>query len=164
MPGKTLGVLYVANYADSSVIRYRELIFAPVLAYTKGRVGSWISGIYVDDERAIAGGKAIWGLSKQMARFEGSWEDGVLEVNAGKPLLRIAWNPPDKGLAVPLLAPALTVVGGVTAVFWTRGRASVQPIKACVHAAAHTSLAVFNGTAVHALNMHSLKLHIGAPR
>src|SRR5690348_3769306 len=64
-PGKTLGVLYCASYEPPSVLRYHELLLAPALVATGGRIGFWISHIYVDDPASQAGGREIWGLPKE---------------------------------------------------------------------------------------------------
>ena len=69
LPGKTLGSLYISEYQSGSVLEYTELIVAPALVKNSGKVGGWISHIYVDNLDSVAGGREIWGLPKEMAEF-----------------------------------------------------------------------------------------------
>ncbi len=74
LPGKTLGGVYLASYGPGSVLEYNELIVAAALTRHAGRSGFWISHIYVDHADSVAGGREIWGLPKDLARF--TWERG----------------------------------------------------------------------------------------
>jgi hypothetical protein len=69
LPGKTLGSVYFSDYQPGSVLEYNELIVAPALVQHRGRVGGWISHIYVDCLASVAGGREIWGLPKEVAQF-----------------------------------------------------------------------------------------------
>jgi hypothetical protein len=62
---RALGGVLLANYT-SGTLAYRELI---VFSHATAR-GMVISHIYVDDERSLRGGHAIWGLPKELASFE----------------------------------------------------------------------------------------------
>ncbi|MBD2386559.1 acetoacetate decarboxylase family protein [Cylindrospermum sp. FACHB-282] len=73
-PGKTLGSVYVSNYGSGSVLEYSELIIAPAMVGYGGKIGGWISHIYVDHADSLAGGQEIWGLPKELAEF--TWEKG----------------------------------------------------------------------------------------
>ena len=73
-PGKTLGGVYVACYQAGSTLVYSELIVVGALVYGAGKLGTWISDIYVDDPDSVAGGREIWGLPKQEAQFD--WQLG----------------------------------------------------------------------------------------
>jgi hypothetical protein len=55
----------LAHYT-SGTLAYRELI---VFSHATAR-GMVISHIYVDDEQSESGGREIWGLPKELARFE----------------------------------------------------------------------------------------------
>lgn len=72
LPGKTLGGVYVAHYGTGSTLIYNELIVVNAIVHHAGRVGSWISHIYVDQPDSVAGGREIWGLPKELAQF--TWE------------------------------------------------------------------------------------------
>ena len=73
-PGKTLASVYLSNYRSGSVLEYSELIIAPGLVNYQSKIGAWISHIYVDNADSVAGGREIWGLSKEPAEF--TWEQG----------------------------------------------------------------------------------------
>ncbi len=74
LPGKTLGVVYVASYGPGSLLTYNELIVAPALTRYRRSVGFWISHIYVDNPDSVDGGREIWGLPKELAEF--TWDEG----------------------------------------------------------------------------------------
>ncbi|WP_309734280.1 acetoacetate decarboxylase family protein [Chamaesiphon sp. OTE_75_metabat_556] len=79
LPGKTLGCLYLSAYEPSSTLQYHELIVAPALVSYRGKIGAWISHIYVDNPQSVEGGRNIWGLPKQMADF--TWDDQQVTVS-----------------------------------------------------------------------------------
>lgn len=74
LPGKTLGGIYVAAYGDGSALIYNELIVVNAIVRHGGKIGAWISHIYVDLPDSVAGGREIWGLPKELAQFQ--WELG----------------------------------------------------------------------------------------
>jgi acetoacetate decarboxylase len=69
LPGKTLGGVYLSAYESGSLLQYNELIIVPAFVRFQGKIGAWISHIYVDNEISVAGGREIWGLPKEMANF-----------------------------------------------------------------------------------------------
>ncbi|MEH2291024.1 acetoacetate decarboxylase family protein [Nostoc sp.] len=73
-PGKTLASVYLSNYGSGSVLEYSELIVVPALINYQRKIGAWISHIYVDNADSVAGGREIWGLPKELAKF--TWEQG----------------------------------------------------------------------------------------
>ena len=88
LPGKTVGSLYVSIYESNSTLQYHELIVAPALVRYRGKIGAWISHIYVDNPLSVAGGRNIWGLPKELADF--AWGDRDITVSQGdKSLCRI---------------------------------------------------------------------------
>ena len=105
-PGKALGGLYVASYETGSTLAYHELVVMAALAAGGGRIGAWIPLIYVDEARSMAGGHAIWGLPKELARFDvvdrGRRRDIVVTQGATV-LCEIGVAP--RGPAVPLMLP-----------------------------------------------------------
>ena len=64
LPGKTLGGIYLSAYQSGSILEYNELIVVPGLVRYQNKTATWISHIYVDDEKSVAGGREIWGLPK----------------------------------------------------------------------------------------------------
>lgn len=82
LPGKTIGALFLGKYEAGSTLTYGELIAVAGLVRYGDKIGSWVSHIYVDDERSIAGGQEIWGLPKEDAQF--LWQpDGGAIVKQG---------------------------------------------------------------------------------
>lgn len=69
-PGKTVGGVLIASYGATSTLIYNELIVVSGLVSCANQVGSWISHIYVDNPDSVAGGRAIWGLPKELAHFQ----------------------------------------------------------------------------------------------
>lgn len=113
LPGKTVGGVYLANYGAGSVLEYSELIVVPgAVSYSGkiGKIGGWVSHIYVNNSDSVAGGREIWGLPKELAEF--TWEqdtqstsgyDNRLTVRQGEQLLCcFSYNQPSFGLPLPL--------------------------------------------------------------
>ncbi len=84
-PGKTVGGVYLSKYGSGSVLEYNELIVAPAVVIYQGKIGVWVSHIYVDNADSVAGGRKIWGLPKELADF--SWEEKRVTVRQGNVLL-----------------------------------------------------------------------------
>ncbi len=80
-PGKTLGSVYLSNYQPGSVLEYSELIVAPAFVKYQGKIGAWVTHIYVDNSDSVAGGREIWGLPKELADF--TWLDKRVAVQQG---------------------------------------------------------------------------------
>lgn len=78
LPGKTLGGVYLSVYEAGSILEYNELIVVAALVRYQGKIGAWISHIYVDNLDSVAGGREIWGLPKEMAKF--IWEKDRISV------------------------------------------------------------------------------------
>jgi acetoacetate decarboxylase len=81
LPGKTLGSLYLSVYDANSTLEYHELIVVAALVRYQGKIGSWVSHIYVDNLDSVAGGREVWGLPKEMADF--TWNDRQIQVAQG---------------------------------------------------------------------------------
>jgi acetoacetate decarboxylase len=81
LPGKTLGSLYLSVYDANSILEYHELIVVTALVRYQGKIGSWVSHIYVDNLESVAGGREVWGLPKEMADF--TWGDRQIQVAQG---------------------------------------------------------------------------------
>ena len=113
LPGKTLGVVCFASYGPGSVLEYDELIVAPALTRHAGKSGFWISHIYVDHEASMAGGREIWGLPKEMARF--TWETGskdrVVARQRDRVLATVSWGQQRRLWQQPLRLPVISRLG-----------------------------------------------------
>lgn len=99
-PGLTVGGLYVAAYGAGSALDYHELAVIPALVRYGRRRGGWVSHIYVDDTRSVAGGLEVWGLPKELAEFRSEtrrWQVAagnrvLCEVSPGRALPLGLWT------------------------------------------------------------------------
>jgi acetoacetate decarboxylase len=108
--GRTLGGAMLADYRSGTLV-YRELIVFSALAALRGRPGFVVSHVYVDSEASMRGGRALWGLPKELADFTVSRH--VFEVRQGGALLlraRLRRRPGRLPLWLP--APTLGAVDG----------------------------------------------------
>jgi acetoacetate decarboxylase len=69
-PGKTLGGLLFVSYESGSTVVYRELAVVAALVRVGRRVAFYLPRLYVDSAASLTGGRAIWGVPKDMASFE----------------------------------------------------------------------------------------------
>jgi acetoacetate decarboxylase len=91
LPGKTVGGFYLSVYEANSTLQYHELIVVPALVRYQGKIGAWISHIYVDNPESVVGGRNIWGLPKELAEF--SWNACQVEVFQGeRSLCRVRYD------------------------------------------------------------------------
>lgn len=113
LPGKTLGLVYLASYGPKSDLAYNELIVVPALTRHGKNLGFWISHIYVDNSDSSAGGREIWGLPKELAQF--SWqssETGRVQVRqGGRMLCTLNYTRHGRLWRQPLFQPALSLLG-----------------------------------------------------
>jgi acetoacetate decarboxylase len=161
-PGKTLGCVYVGRYEADSTLHYSELIVVPALIHHQGKLGVWISHIYVDDPDSIAGGREIWGLPKEMAEFV--WKDEtVVSVSQGdRPLcgLRSSWQLP--GIEHPIQAPAFTLVNQQLSLFSGKGKVRWQGAGVELQIPARSPLPDL-GRAWGAVRLSALDLRVESP-
>lgn len=129
-PGKTLGVVYLSSYRLGSVMEYNELIVACGPVKYAGKLGSWISHIYVDNPNSVAGGREIWGLPKEMAEFR--WEDGqkprVQVTQGNRQLCSLSYSQPSIALPIPFSGDVLSRLGSNWLLFKGQLQAQIGPI------------------------------------
>jgi len=176
-PGKTLAVLYCASYEPPSVLRYHELVLAPALVAAGGRIGFWISRIYVDDAISQAGGRGIWGLPKELASFTWQPDNREVAVHIGEqPLCRFrlssgrpsangrltAWARP--AAPMPLYLPVITQGAAGFLFFSGRGSVTVARVSGEVLIESGSPLAGlgFDGTR-NLIAARRLRLQVAAP-
>ncbi|MGC1393627.1 MAG: acetoacetate decarboxylase family protein [Coleofasciculaceae cyanobacterium] len=109
LPGKTIGGVYLSNYTSGSTLEYSELIIAPGIVNYSGKIGGWISHIYVDNSESVAGGREIWSLPKEFADF--TWQkahqnssklENMITVSQGtKTLCQLKYNIPSFSFPIP---------------------------------------------------------------
>ena len=71
-PNRTLGAIFLSSYGPESTLEYDEFIVAPATVRYKHRKGYWVTHMYVNNEKAMWGGR-ILGWPKEMANFD--WPD-----------------------------------------------------------------------------------------
>jgi acetoacetate decarboxylase len=127
-PGKTLGGVYIAAYGTGSDLTYSELIVASGIIYHGGRLGSWISHIYVDNPDSVQGGREVWGLPKELAEFQ--WQHNPqpnVQVSQGDRILcrlNCKWHSP--GIQLPIAVPTFSVLGQKLLQFKGHGTFNLQ--------------------------------------
>jgi Acetoacetate decarboxylase (ADC) len=103
--GSTAGGALLARYTGGT-LAYHELIVFSGIGRLGPKPGVVVSHIYVDDEQSMAGGRAIWGLPKELAEF--TYSRSRVEVRQrGGLLLAATIRRRPRGLLLPLLAPTL---------------------------------------------------------
>ncbi|MGW2255313.1 acetoacetate decarboxylase family protein [Kitasatospora sp. NPDC001660] len=66
--GRRLLALFWVDYRPGGVLAYRELLLA--LAVRDGpRIAFTVVSAWVDSEQAVAGGRALWGIPKELGEF-----------------------------------------------------------------------------------------------
>lgn len=127
LPGKTVGGVYLSYYGSGSQLEYSELIVVAGLVSYAGKLGAWISHIYVDNSDSVAGGREIWGLPKELAEF--TWEkvaeDGAaprqqnhVTVRQGDRLLcSLSYSQQSFGLPIPFSGNVLSTLDSAIVLF-----------------------------------------------
>jgi len=108
--GTALVATAFVSYDDRGLMAYDELL-AGVLVRLGRRVGLSITDIWVDSESSLRGGRALWGIPKEMADF------GPLTAEtATGPIASASFSPRRVGFPVPRLLRGSTVqtLGGRT--------------------------------------------------
>lgn len=109
-PGKTIGGIYLSSYKFGSTLEYSELIVVAGLVSYSGKIGSWISHIYVDNSDSVAGGREIWGLPKELAEF--TWlsgkESSVTVRQGNQELCSLTYTKPSLALPLSLALPSFS--------------------------------------------------------
>lgn len=126
LPGKTLGVMYLASYEPGSALTYNELIVAPALTRYRKNAGFWISHIYVDHPDSMAGGREVWGLPKELAQF--TWQMGEpnqVSVRQGdRVFCTLHYGRQRRLWRQPLILPAISQRGAD--LLWFKGTITAQ--------------------------------------
>lgn len=115
-----LGAVILADYADSAVGPYRELLFVPGRFELAGKKAHSISKIYVSSAASVANGRANWGIPKEQADFHRS-DDGDAQswrVSLGeRDLFRVTYTPGRVAFRAwtwPFFAPLIQHLDGQT--------------------------------------------------
>lgn len=162
LPKRTPAILYLAHYSQSPVGEYREIIVAPALVSRRGRVGFWISHIYVDSSTSLAAGRAIWALPKQMASMH--WSADRFSSNGPQLKLSASVTPARASIRFPFMGAALTKYGLSHSWFAVRGAASIGLARASVDLADDPQLAALGlGGTMTVFVCKQMQVTIGRP-
>ncbi|MDT0310069.1 acetoacetate decarboxylase family protein [Streptomyces sp. DSM 44917] len=93
--GRCTLLTFWVDYSEGSVLEYRELLVALTVRHGRGLAAAAVA-VWVDDERSLAGGRALWGIPKELGTFRfahggleaseaGSFE-GTLTPGGGRPV------------------------------------------------------------------------------
>ena len=132
--------LLLARYDDSATMAYHELIVFSGLRRRGRFVGFEVAGIWVDSASSLAGGRAIWGLPKELATFR--WTPGRVSVADREGLALCVAEIRRAPVAVPLpLVPAVFGRRGER-MLWTSSFGRLRGAPAWVHVSADASSVV----------------------
>ena len=165
LPGRTLAALYCAQYRAPSALCYHELAVAPALIHARGRLGFWISQIYVDLPASMHAGRDIWGLPKELAAFHSIGPEEIRVTQEGRDLCRICWSPGASTVLLPLLLPVISSPGAHLQCFRATGRCTVglRSGHVAIDAGAPFEMRAFHNVRSLFVAAH-LSLRVGAPR
>lgn len=111
----TMGLLGYLRYDAPSPLLYDELIWMPcfVRCPDAGRKakGWYVSVMYVNDERSLAGGRSIWKLPKTLASFSMGPDGGEVRADDGTEL----------SLSFRAYGPKMPLRSAVTTLQWNDG-------------------------------------------
>lgn len=94
----------------AGTLRYNELIIGP-LARRGVRPGIHVQWIWVDSEESLWGGRCIWGLPKELARFE--WDGSSVHISDGAgSIVRLLVEQHRPLLPLPLMMPGFGRLDG----------------------------------------------------
>jgi hypothetical protein len=162
-PKRTLAILFLAQYRDSPVGEYRELIVAPALVRHNGRIGFWISHIHVDNYISLAAGRAIWALPKQMASME--WSAGRISINCSRLKLQALVTPTRASIRLPFFGAAMSKYGLAERWFTVRGAARIGLARASIELGDDAGLAALGmGGTMTAFVCNQMQVTIGRPK
>ena len=167
-PRHTLGCVYIANYGTGSVLQYHELIVLPALVWGAGRLGFWVSHIYVDDRSSMAGGREVWNLPKEMAEFtvnDGVGDRQISVQQNGTSLVTIEYKPARAGVPFPMPLPAFGTLNGAPRFFVGRARSHLGLARASLQIPAESPFTRLGlGRPFKGLSYASLDLLAAAPK
>ena len=151
-------LLMVVRYLDG-VLRYDELVFATPIAYAR-HYGIWVDRIWVDSEQSLWGGRRLWGVPKELARFE--WQgDRLAVVDTGGHIATLMMDTsPARLPEAPLVAPGIGQIDGQMVV--ARGQVRGRPGWGGLHITAWTSRFGYCPTAkpVVSLALKPFQMHL----
>lgn len=121
--GRSVGVLALIEYQAPSPLVYAELAWLPCMVSAAGKRGYFVAKMYVDSAASLAGGRELWAIPKQLARFTIDDDRATVDTEDGAVLeLELA----RRGPTVPVRAGALTLQDGGADVVGFRGSGTAR--------------------------------------
>lgn len=126
VPGKTMGALLIADYQDGATVRYSELVVVGAITRSSGRLGVWMTHVYVNNGESLKSGIEIYGLRKELAEFDWTWgEHPTVRVHQDDLVLaEFAWQRPRVAVPLPMRWDVNGTVRGDRRRFKGRGTVS----------------------------------------
>lgn len=125
--GRAVGVLGLVQYVAPSPLIYGELVWMPCLVRTvaggRRTRGYFVEKMYVDSTASLAGGREIWALPKQRARFEIGEREAIVETEDGA---RVVLAFARRGPAIRMPVGAATLQDGGPEVVRFRGSGTAR--------------------------------------
>jgi acetoacetate decarboxylase len=168
LPEKTLGGVYLSAYKSGSLLKYNELIVVPAFVRFQNKIGAWISHIYVDNEMSVAGGREIWGLPKEMAKF--IWtKDSVSVSQNERQLCRLNYQKEWFSLSslwkLPLSGDVFGGLGTDLLLFTGKFQAKLEMVKGNLEISSESPFASLNlKQPLFSVNCQQLELIAGEPK
>lgn len=134
-PGKTLGGLLFVSYESGSTVVYRELAVVAALVRVGRRVAFYLPRLYVDSAASLTGGRAIWGVPKDMGSFEVAASDTqrtIVVRCAGSDVCRLQAAVARGGVRLTVPMPALGTRAASFLFFTSRLTARLSFVRAVV--------------------------------
>ncbi|UJR81328.1 acetoacetate decarboxylase family protein [Sandaracinus amylolyticus] len=124
--GRAIGLLGLVEYVAPSPLTYCELVWMPCFVRARGAAsGYFVEKMYVDSEASLRGGRELWALPKQIARFEWGEREARVETEDGARLvLDVALRGP--AMRAPSDVATVQDAGDALVRFRGSGRATVR--------------------------------------
>ena len=163
-PGKTVGGVYLSQYGSGSVLEYSELLVIAAFLSYEGKVGGWVSHIYVDNPDSVAGGREIWGLPKELAEF--TWEENRATVRQGNSVLcTLNYNRQSFGWRQQLGASSFSAIGSHLLLFPAELNSRLGLVSSKLEVPAESPFASLNlGQSLLTVHSDQMRLVVGAPK
>lgn len=132
--GTALAVTAFVDYAPSGLLSYRELLAAVLVRHGRGPALT-ITDIWVDSEPSREGGRALWGIPKELAAFPaGAVAGGPVSATVdGRPVAEATYTArraPAVPLPLPLVGRVVQTLAGETVATRVRASGRVRPATA----------------------------------
>jgi hypothetical protein len=142
LAGRCVGILALIEYVPPSPLTYAELAWMPCLVSASGVRGYYIEKMYVDSEASLAGGRELWAIPKQLARFAIEDDYATVDTEDGAHVELSLFK---RGPSVPLRAGAGTVQDDGSELVRFRGRGTARTASGGLAVRAADGLDAWNG-------------------